>query len=675
MHSVQGHGRKGRWLAWALLTPLFCVGPKSALGGLFGCDSDAAVRRPPQRMARRVLRWLASIPTGQPPHSELMQMIDTMNTYLVTLSVDSTTIVHEPTQAATLVHNNTKPLPCIPAIIMGELMQAVWMWKVEGQEEPAATFFEASGKYVAWIRSQAWADLVNLGFGDMFAALQMLCSIAPAPPEEVDDDADARLRHNAWPEATVSGATVLKQFHTLVKFDYRECVRRFLGADSHAPADCAGPGARRETRPRRTVSRIDLRQAARRQDDEHGALWPHWQLGILATRQPWACGLVCRQASSFSLVAQALLLQGIGKSGRRRVHQQDDFQHLLRAAHAEILAMEPAFWVSSDQSEGLQVKQTCSLARTFPVYAILSQFAGIGVSPSKIAWPRGAQDGQDRKVMKKTTQPPPLDLAYGCDDVSGWPPVQRLKREGAMVIYNLIHALGVILDAFGVRWWASAGSLLGAVRNGGLMLQDCDVDIAIWRPDAHYLVETRFRAALAAAGIMMYQLPIYLEFRFCLTQVPAAAEHRSPDGSLSCLMPYVDGHLADAVRGRVGRWHYIHQTELKYAHNFPMEGLFRQQGEDLLDERRRVPFGNYTEVWVPQARLVDYYLSTVYGSDWQTALRGRYGTLVHDDAANGGEAFWGLFAKPSGPLRDVMGELHAMGVLGPPRIPVQNPSG
>ena len=53
-------------------------------------------------------------------------------------------------------------------------------------------------------------------------------------------------------------------------------------------------------------------------------------------------------------------------------------------------------------------------------------------------------------------------------------------------------------------------------------------------------------------------------------QVPAAADPRSVQGGLACHLPYVDAHLADVAEE--GRWHYIHRTDLQYAHSFPLKG-------------------------------------------------------------------------------------------------------
>merc|ERR1712032_1558625 len=105
---------------------------------------------------------------------------------------------------------------------------------------------------------------------------------------------------------------------------------------------------------------------------------------------------------------------------------------------------------------------------------------------------------------------------------------------GALVAYNLVHGVGRLLDKFQVRWWAAHATLLGTLRNGGLLPQECDVDIALWRPDSHWLVRPEFRAAVAAAGIAIMQAPSYMVFRFCMAYVPPEGDSRSVDGFTSC---------------------------------------------------------------------------------------------------------------------------------------------
>ena len=47
--------------------------------------------------------------------------------------------------------------------------------------------------------------------------------------------------------------------------------------------------------------------------------------------------------------------------------------------------------------------------------------------------------------------------------------------------------------------------------------------------------------------------------------------------------------------------------------------------------------------------------------DWRKVLRGRRGAMIHNLSA--GESFWGMIARPTGPLRDVIRE-HLDGGMG-----------
>ncbi|CAJ1432550.1 unnamed protein product [Effrenium voratum] len=203
----------------------------------------------------------------------------------------------------------------------------------------------------------------------------------------------------------------------------------------------------------------------------------------------------------------------------------------------------------------------------------------------------------------------------------------------------------------------SSGALLGTIRNAGMLPQDCDVDIALWRPDAHRLISPAFKAALAAAGVISYHMPIYFQYRFCLAQAPAAADTRSVHGGLACYLPYIDAHLADVMPTSNGQeWHYIHRTDLQYAHSFPLQGI--HSGPE--DRRVRMSFGE-AAVWAPGRGEAEKYLSKVYGQDWRHVVRGRSGTLIY----NSTESFMGQIARPTGPLRDVVHEQRLMGNLLP----------
>lgn len=411
----------------------------------------------------------------------------------------------------------------------------------------------------------------------------------------------------------------------------------------------------------------------------HGAHWPHRRFAALAAAQSSWCDASCRFGVAFAHIADALLLRA--KAGRlrpSRSHLSQDERMLLREAQKEVEATQYLFRGAREPMANF-----CSLLHVFPIYSLMPRIVCIP-APSVRELP-GFSKGSASNV---STLPPDMSASdakaqelFGCQEktsgdsyATGWPPQQKLTSAGALVAYTLTHAIGGLFDAFGVRWWAAHATLLGALRNGGLLPQECDVDIALWRPDVSKLLAQSFRTALTAAGIAMFQMPNYFVFRFCMSHVTAEADVRSVDGWLSCRAPYIDGHLADLAPGD-DRWHYIHRTDTRYAMSFPLRGLFcdtEGAHRGTCDRRVRKRFGEYAEVWAPQPQAADAYLSAIYGEDWAYALRQRdgppeakglgRGALVHNDTS-GGSVFRGVFAKPSGPLRDVVGELRALGAL------------
>merc|ERR1712232_1489739 len=47
-----------------------------------------------------------------------------------------------------------------------------------------------------------------------------------------------------------------------------------------------------------------------------------------------------------------------------------------------------------------------------------------------------------------------------------------------MALYRTVHVAGRLLNRHGIAWWAYGGTLLGAVRNKGIIPHDNDIDFA-----------------------------------------------------------------------------------------------------------------------------------------------------------------------------------------------------
>lgn len=592
---------------------IWCVQATLALGlSLLGCPSDAAQRSASQKRMERLFLNLRERGPGGPrrrPEEPSDEELYSWLSMLMDENSGTSGLIHEPTEATGYATSH-HPLPCAPGIFTTELLQFLWMWKTQSATEEVKQLVTQSDRHWAFLRISPWMNVLKLGYGSTFAAGHELCTLVPAPPEAMDLERAARRFHAAWPGSTTTEATIFKQFHVLTAVDYRSC-----------------------TKGRRCQR------------------WLHRRFVELALRQPFACGVVCRYAAAFAYLAQALT----ENRGRRRWLRKwsEDQEKLVEDAQAQILLADGIFYTLLGPQ---QVQLTCSLTRSFPIFSLLARLSGIPMSlGDSNSNPR--DEAATNPTLKLPNQPPPPTLAKLCDLIDQWPPLQRLTAQGAVAVYSMLQSLGSLLDEFQIKWWMSSGALLGTLRNGGMLPQDCDVDIAIWRPDAHEMLSPKFQAALAAAGLVSFHMPIYFQYRFCLVQVPAAADPRSVQGGLACHLPYVDAHLADVAEE--GRWHYIHRTDLQYAHSFPLKGILGSQKRDL---RQRRFFGD-AKVWIPNLPQSEEYLNTVYGEDWRNVLRGRHGAMIHNLSA--GESFWGMIARPTGPLRDVIREQKLIGNLLP----------
>ena len=65
----------------------------------------------------------------------------------------------------------------------------------------------------------------------------------------------------------------------------------------------------------------------------------------------------------------------------------------------------------------------------------------------------------------------------------------RQLRPLQLRMLDMLTTIGDILDRNGIRWWMQGGTLLGAVRHGGFIPWDDDMDIDVYKPDVPRMVE------------------------------------------------------------------------------------------------------------------------------------------------------------------------------------------
>lgn len=106
-----------------------------------------------------------------------------------------------------------------------------------------------------------------------------------------------------------------------------------------------------------------------------------------------------------------------------------------------------------------------------------------------------------------------------------------------------IHKLSTILQAAGIKHWIDFGTLLGAVRGGGLVQTDIDFDFGVLRPDDERLLALRDEIRNVARiqlveGVLLRGCPVH-------DSLVASTERRALQSCLKAGLLYMDFYVWD----------------------------------------------------------------------------------------------------------------------------------
>jgi hypothetical protein len=73
---------------------------------------------------------------------------------------------------------------------------------------------------------------------------------------------------------------------------------------------------------------------------------------------------------------------------------------------------------------------------------------------------------------------------------------QRMHPDDALEMYRIGHKLGKLCDRAGIVWWVTDGSLLGMMRNKGIIPHDDDMDYNVLEEQIHLLKTKTFQEQL-----------------------------------------------------------------------------------------------------------------------------------------------------------------------------------
>lgn len=160
-----------------------------------------------------------------------------------------------------------------------------------------------------------------------------------------------------------------------------------------------------------------------------------------------------------------------------------------------------------------------------------------------------------------------------------------LSKNSVKALYQLLYDTDRILSFANINYWLTAGSLLGCIRNGGLIVGDSDVDICIENKNSKKLVELEpqfskcgYRMEKGGNGYVIYKGMLHIDI-------------------------YVVVH---------SRKNQMYRPYLKSVRDRKPEDYFY---DDQVFPLKRVAFGGFL-AFIPQH--YDDYLERNYGYDWDT---------------------------------------------------------
>ena len=195
-----------------------------------------------------------------------------------------------------------------------------------------------------------------------------------------------------------------------------------------------------------------------------------------------------------------------------------------------------------------------------------------------------------------------------------------------------------------MQWFASHGTLLGAIRHGGQIPHDCDLDISIFSSDIHKLRSADWMLALQRNGYATDFLPV--QNLFTVWRVGTHSRYEVRGARAVNHMPRHGPALHIFVLfdfEESKRW--VYDTDrLKHVG-------WNLWEEDLLPLKSH----SFGELTVPIPANSELYLSNMYGSDWRTTIRCMTALKELDyyrpTALN--QSVSPPMAHPTGPLQEV----------------------
>jgi len=241
----------------------------------------------------------------------------------------------------------------------------------------------------------------------------------------------------------------------------------------------------------------------------------------------------------------------------------------------------------------------------------------------------------------------PLDQMFGRPAKPMYSKRQKLDPDTTFLLYQLLHLTSSLLDKHGIPYFASGGTLLGAIRNSGIIPHDDDIDLMLLETDEHKVLNDSFQADLARNGLKLVKKYPGLSSitNASLKRTPLKYHAPFPETwvkSKEAEFPYfVD--LFTLRQKDDNLLHYVNDNPVFKSKTFPL---------DITENLESHAFGQ-TSVKVPKHDTAIELLNRVFGDDWNTTVNCA-GTLHGCETAD--DKMWALrhHALPDGPFRSAV---------------------
>jgi hypothetical protein len=234
---------------------------------------------------------------------------------------------------------------------------------------------------------------------------------------------------------------------------------------------------------------------------------------------------------------------------------------------------------------------------------------------------------------------------------------QRMHPDDALTMYRMGHILGQLMDKHELVWFATDGTLLGLVRNKGIIPHDDDIDLAVLDEQLDEIKSRKFQDDLHENGLHLVAPPGRTD-RIYIWNWTSFVES-SGRGTPNARGTRMKIDLWPMTKG-AGTLHQLHATHYGYPSSICVNSTeFKKMAKDDAKRMmtgmhtskwhcalRRYPFGE-DNIWAPSMVVSDRYLFRHYGNYKQPLCKETLHTChlvsntTHDITAH---------AMPTGPL-------------------------